>query len=209
MLSLINKLLSSLVLTSQDSSKSQGQCSFFNPWSCIKSDWLSNWWWCKSRYQVAVICSTQDECDLALISCLKLLKCCDVLPTSSLAPGTQPLTPLHSLHSGEDVLASYIRSFYPTAPLWVSTLPHAANQKHVFTCLHFNLMLLSSVVTLSGLCSWCPLPVSWRHLSLRYSASPSALRASCRANPFHLAVSTFTYIYDLVCFYTKFDVFMN
>ncbi|XP_059205417.1 protein misato homolog 1 isoform X2 [Centropristis striata] len=37
--------------------------------------------------------------------------------TSSLAPGTQPPTPLHSLHSGEDVLASYISSFYPTAPL--------------------------------------------------------------------------------------------
>lgn len=36
---------------------------------------------------------------------------------SSLAPGTQPPTPLHSLHSGEDVLTSYIRSFYPTAPL--------------------------------------------------------------------------------------------
>ncbi|KAI3358777.1 hypothetical protein L3Q82_015177, partial [Scortum barcoo] len=36
---------------------------------------------------------------------------------SSLAPGTKPPTPLHSLHSGEDVLASYIRSFYPTAPL--------------------------------------------------------------------------------------------
>ncbi|XP_051247475.1 protein misato homolog 1 isoform X2 [Dicentrarchus labrax] len=36
---------------------------------------------------------------------------------SSLAPGTKPSTPLHSLHSGEDVLASYIRSFYPTAPL--------------------------------------------------------------------------------------------
>nr|XP_020497889.1 protein misato homolog 1 isoform X1 [Labrus bergylta] len=36
---------------------------------------------------------------------------------SSLAPGDKPPTPLHSLHSGEDVLASYIRSFYPTAPL--------------------------------------------------------------------------------------------
>ncbi|KAM3595758.1 uncharacterized protein V6R79_002397 [Siganus canaliculatus] len=36
---------------------------------------------------------------------------------SSLTPGTQPPTPLHSLHSGEDVLASYIRSIYPTAPL--------------------------------------------------------------------------------------------
>ncbi|XP_030003855.1 protein misato homolog 1 isoform X2 [Sphaeramia orbicularis] len=36
---------------------------------------------------------------------------------SSLDPGTQPPTPLHSLHSGEDVLGSYIRSFYPTAPL--------------------------------------------------------------------------------------------
>lgn len=37
--------------------------------------------------------------------------------TSSLAAGTKPPTPLHSLHSGEDVLASYIRSFYPSAPL--------------------------------------------------------------------------------------------
>ncbi|KAF3707209.1 Protein misato -like protein 1 [Channa argus] len=36
---------------------------------------------------------------------------------SSQAPGTKPPTPLHSLTSGEDVLASYIRSFYPTAPL--------------------------------------------------------------------------------------------
>ncbi|XP_042081328.1 protein misato homolog 1 isoform X1 [Haplochromis burtoni] len=36
---------------------------------------------------------------------------------SSLAAGTKPPTPLHSLHSGEDVLASYIRSFYPSAPL--------------------------------------------------------------------------------------------
>ncbi|XP_029022301.1 protein misato homolog 1 isoform X2 [Betta splendens] len=38
---------------------------------------------------------------------------------SSLAPGTIPPTPLHSLHSGEDVLTSYIRSFCPTAPLAV------------------------------------------------------------------------------------------
>ncbi|XP_053189918.1 protein misato homolog 1 isoform X2 [Scomber japonicus] len=37
--------------------------------------------------------------------------------TSSLSPGTQPPTPLHSLYSGEDILASYITSFYPTAPL--------------------------------------------------------------------------------------------
>ncbi|XP_034400667.1 protein misato homolog 1 [Cyclopterus lumpus] len=36
---------------------------------------------------------------------------------SSLAPGTQPDSPLHGLHSGEDVLESYIRSFYPTSPL--------------------------------------------------------------------------------------------
>ncbi|KAM9383888.1 protein misato homolog 1 isoform 2-T2 [Pholidichthys leucotaenia] len=36
---------------------------------------------------------------------------------SSLSPGTKPLTPLHSLHSGEAVLASYIRSFYPSAHL--------------------------------------------------------------------------------------------
>ncbi|KAM4630152.1 protein misato homolog 1 isoform 2-T2 [Polymixia lowei] len=36
---------------------------------------------------------------------------------SSLAPGTQPPTPLHSLYSGEDVLASYISSFYPVTPL--------------------------------------------------------------------------------------------
>ncbi|XP_068567468.1 protein misato homolog 1 [Cebidichthys violaceus] len=37
--------------------------------------------------------------------------------TSSLPPGTQPATPLHGLHSGEDVLESYIQSFYPTSPL--------------------------------------------------------------------------------------------
>ncbi|XP_028288053.1 protein misato homolog 1 isoform X3 [Parambassis ranga] len=36
---------------------------------------------------------------------------------SSLASGTKAPTPLHSLHSGEDILASYIRSFYPSAPL--------------------------------------------------------------------------------------------
>ncbi|XP_056255647.1 protein misato homolog 1 isoform X3 [Seriola aureovittata] len=36
---------------------------------------------------------------------------------SDLAPGTKPPSPLHSLHSGEDVLGSYIRSFYPTSPL--------------------------------------------------------------------------------------------
>lgn len=39
---------------------------------------------------------------------------------SSLAPGTQPPSALHSLHTGEDVLGSYLYSFYPTAPLWVS-----------------------------------------------------------------------------------------
>uniref|UniRef100_A0A3P8VK08 Protein misato homolog 1 n=1 Tax=Cynoglossus semilaevis TaxID=244447 RepID=A0A3P8VK08_CYNSE len=33
--------------------------------------------------------------------------------TSSLAPGTKPATALHDLHSGEDVLLSYLRSFYP------------------------------------------------------------------------------------------------
>ncbi|XP_061615780.1 protein misato homolog 1 isoform X2 [Phyllopteryx taeniolatus] len=37
--------------------------------------------------------------------------------TSSVAPGTELLSPLHKLQSGEDVLASYITSFYPTAPL--------------------------------------------------------------------------------------------
>lgn len=36
---------------------------------------------------------------------------------SSLAPGTQPPSALHSLHTGEDVLGSYLYSFYPTAPL--------------------------------------------------------------------------------------------
>ncbi|XP_069576990.1 protein misato homolog 1 [Brachyistius frenatus] len=36
---------------------------------------------------------------------------------SSLPPGTAPPTPLHSLRSGEEVLASYISSFYPTAAL--------------------------------------------------------------------------------------------
>ncbi|XP_068188527.1 protein misato homolog 1 [Antennarius striatus] len=42
--------------------------------------------------------------------------------TSSLAAGTKPPTPLHSLHSGEDMLAAYIRSFYPTAPIAVQLL---------------------------------------------------------------------------------------
>ncbi|XP_068431087.1 protein misato homolog 1 [Clinocottus analis] len=41
---------------------------------------------------------------------------------SSLAPGTQPASPLHGLHSGEDVLASYIQSFYPTSPLALQLL---------------------------------------------------------------------------------------
>ncbi|KAK7898475.1 hypothetical protein WMY93_019328 [Mugilogobius chulae] len=36
---------------------------------------------------------------------------------SSLPAGTPPPTPLHSLHSGEDVLASYLSSFYPNTPL--------------------------------------------------------------------------------------------
>ncbi|XP_034017414.1 protein misato homolog 1 [Thalassophryne amazonica] len=38
---------------------------------------------------------------------------------SSPAPGTQPASPLHTLYSGEDVLTSYIRLFYPTSPLAV------------------------------------------------------------------------------------------
>ncbi|XP_024152572.1 protein misato homolog 1 [Oryzias melastigma] len=36
---------------------------------------------------------------------------------SGLPVGAPPPTPLHSLHSGEDVLASYLTSFYPSAPL--------------------------------------------------------------------------------------------
>ncbi|XP_061597999.1 protein misato homolog 1 [Cololabis saira] len=36
---------------------------------------------------------------------------------SRVSPGMKPPTPLHSLHSGEDVLAAYISSFYPSAPL--------------------------------------------------------------------------------------------
>lgn len=36
---------------------------------------------------------------------------------SSLPPGTPPPSPLHSLHSGEDILGSYLSSFYPNAPL--------------------------------------------------------------------------------------------
>ncbi|XP_061658567.1 protein misato homolog 1 [Syngnathoides biaculeatus] len=36
---------------------------------------------------------------------------------SSVAPGTEAPSPFHNLHSGEDILASYISSFYPTAPL--------------------------------------------------------------------------------------------
>lgn len=36
---------------------------------------------------------------------------------SSLPAGTPPPSPLHSLHSGEDVLGSYLSSFYPNSPL--------------------------------------------------------------------------------------------
>lgn len=36
---------------------------------------------------------------------------------SRLAPGIKPTTPLHGLHSGKDVLAAYLSSFYPSAPL--------------------------------------------------------------------------------------------
>lgn len=42
---------------------------------------------------------------------------------SSLPPGAKPPSPLHSLHSGEDVLASYIRSFYPSTPLALHLVP--------------------------------------------------------------------------------------
>ncbi|XP_041867938.1 protein misato homolog 1 [Melanotaenia boesemani] len=38
---------------------------------------------------------------------------------SRLSPGIKPPTPLHGLHSGEDVLATYIRSFYQSSPLAV------------------------------------------------------------------------------------------
>ena len=48
-----------------------------------------------------------------------------------------------------------------------------------------------SLCPLAALCSWCPLPVSWRHRSLRFSASPWILKASCRARPPPPAVSTF------------------
>uniref|UniRef100_A0A8C5HMY5 Protein misato homolog 1 n=1 Tax=Gouania willdenowi TaxID=441366 RepID=A0A8C5HMY5_GOUWI len=41
---------------------------------------------------------------------------------SALPPGTPPTTILHSLPSGEDVLGSYIRSFYPTSPLALQLL---------------------------------------------------------------------------------------
>ncbi|KAM4539631.1 protein misato homolog 1 isoform 2-T2 [Odontesthes bonariensis] len=37
--------------------------------------------------------------------------------TSCLSAGMRPPTPLHSLHSGEEVLAAYIGSFHPSAPL--------------------------------------------------------------------------------------------
>ncbi|XP_061839279.1 protein misato homolog 1 [Nerophis lumbriciformis] len=42
--------------------------------------------------------------------------------TSHVAPGTEPSSPFHHLCSGEDVLASYVTSFYPTAPLAVQLL---------------------------------------------------------------------------------------
>lgn len=42
-----------------------------------------------------------------------------LLPVSNscLSPGIKPPTPLHTLHSGEDVLSAYISSFFPSAPL--------------------------------------------------------------------------------------------
>lgn len=42
---------------------------------------------------------------------------------SSLPPGAKPPSPLHSLHSGEDILASYVRSFYPSTPLALQLVP--------------------------------------------------------------------------------------
>ncbi|XP_023200608.1 protein misato homolog 1 [Xiphophorus maculatus] len=36
---------------------------------------------------------------------------------SCLSPGIEPSTPLHGLLSGEDVLAAYVSTFYPSAPL--------------------------------------------------------------------------------------------
>ncbi|XP_057684043.1 protein misato homolog 1 [Corythoichthys intestinalis] len=39
--------------------------------------------------------------------------------TSSVAQETEMPSPLYNLHSGEDVLAAYVTSFYPTAPLAV------------------------------------------------------------------------------------------
>uniref|UniRef100_A0A1A7WKL0 Protein misato homolog 1 n=1 Tax=Iconisemion striatum TaxID=60296 RepID=A0A1A7WKL0_9TELE len=37
--------------------------------------------------------------------------------TSCLSAGIEPSTPLHRLHCGEDVLAAYMSSFYPSSPL--------------------------------------------------------------------------------------------
>lgn len=41
---------------------------------------------------------------------------------SSLPPGMPPPSPLHSLHTGEDVLRSYLSSFYPNTPLALQLL---------------------------------------------------------------------------------------
>lgn len=65
-----------------------------------------------------------------LFSCwhfIKIIVSCFCFFSSSLAPGTKPATALHDLHSGEDVLLSYLRSFYPATQQWVLMLKTVFN----------------------------------------------------------------------------------
>ncbi|KAG7219414.1 hypothetical protein INR49_019064 [Caranx melampygus] len=71
---------------------------------------------------------------------------------SSLAPGTEPPSSLHSLHSGEDVLSSYIRSFYPAAPLAVQLVSTPSKLTPPFPQIfHDSAPVVSSVPVLTSL----------------------------------------------------------
>ncbi|XP_037329559.2 protein misato homolog 1 isoform X2 [Pungitius pungitius] len=79
---------------------------------------------------------------------------------SSLAPGTQPATPLHDLHSGEDVLESYIRSFYPRSPLALQLVSTASALTPPFP------QIFSHFLSPQGFLQSQPLPPGSRAVSL-------------------------------------------
>ncbi|XP_029918756.1 protein misato homolog 1 [Myripristis murdjan] len=78
---------------------------------------------------------------------------------SSLAPGTQPPTPLHSLHSGEDVLASYIRSFYPTTPLALQLVSSPSKLTPPFPQIFSQSLGAQGFLQSESLPPGCPAPV--------------------------------------------------